>query len=63
MTTENIYETVQGHDAAATIGTIQGSGASIKATKPADARPSIDLAAPRDLPIAGAGCCGGTGCC
>ena len=35
----------------------------IKASKPADARPLIDLAAPRDLPVAEAGCCGGTGCC
>jgi SAM-dependent methyltransferase len=36
----------------------------IKATKPADARPQIDLDAPRSLPIADAGgCCGGTGCC
>jgi hypothetical protein len=35
----------------------------IKATKPADARPLIDLSAPRDLPVAEAGCCGGTGCC
>ena len=36
----------------------------IRAAKPADARPLIDLAAPRDLPIADAGgCCGGTGCC
>jgi len=36
----------------------------IKATKPADRRPLIDLAAPRILPVAEAsGCCGGTGCC
>src|SRR6476469_2543506 len=37
----------------------------IKATKPADARPLIDLAARREmLPVAEAGgCCGGTGCC
>jgi arsenite methyltransferase len=35
----------------------------IKATKPADARPRVDLAAPRDLPVAAAGCCGGSGCC
>jgi ubiquinone/menaquinone biosynthesis C-methylase UbiE len=35
----------------------------IKATKSADARPLIDLAAPRELPVAEAGCCGGTGCC
>jgi ubiquinone/menaquinone biosynthesis C-methylase UbiE len=37
----------------------------IKATKPADARPLIDLTAQRDLlPVAEAGgCCGGTGCC
>ena len=33
----------------------------IKASKPADARPLIDLAAPRDLPMAEAGCCGGDG--
>jgi hypothetical protein len=36
----------------------------IKATKPADARPLIDLSARRELPVAVAdGCCGGTGCC
>ena len=36
----------------------------IKASKPADARPLIDLKAPRELPVAEAsGCCGGTGCC
>jgi SAM-dependent methyltransferase len=36
----------------------------VKATKPADAKPLIDLSAPRDLPVAEAGgCCGGTGCC
>ena len=35
----------------------------IRATKPADARPLIGLSAPRDLPVAEAGCCGGTGCC
>src|SRR3954454_23212858 len=35
----------------------------IKATKPADARPLIDLAAPRERPVAEAGCCGGSGCC
>lgn len=34
----------------------------IKATKPADAKPLIDLAS-RELPLAAAGCCGGTGCC
>jgi arsenite methyltransferase len=37
----------------------------IKASKPADARPLIDLAARREmLPVAEAGgCCGGNGCC
>jgi arsenite methyltransferase len=35
----------------------------VKATKPPDARRLIDLAAPRDLPVAEAGCCGGAGCC
>jgi SAM-dependent methyltransferase len=36
----------------------------IKATKPADARPLIDLSAPREmLPVAETGCCGGSGCC
>jgi arsenite methyltransferase len=35
----------------------------IKASKPADARPLIDLSAPRTLPVAEAGCCGGSGCC
>ena len=36
----------------------------IKASKPADARPLIDLEARRTLPVAEAsGCCGGGGCC
>jgi ubiquinone/menaquinone biosynthesis C-methylase UbiE len=35
----------------------------VRATKPADARPLIDLAAARSLPIAEVGCCGGVGCC
>jgi len=35
----------------------------IKATKPADARPLVDLSTRRDLPVTEAGCCGGTGCC
>jgi SAM-dependent methyltransferase len=35
----------------------------VKATKPADARPLIDLTARADLPIAADGCCGGGGCC
>ncbi len=35
----------------------------VKATKPADARPLIDLSAARELPIAESGCCGGVGCC
>jgi SAM-dependent methyltransferase len=35
----------------------------VKATKPADARPLIDLSATRDLPIADTACCGGGGCC
>ena len=36
----------------------------VKASKPVDARPLIDLEARRDLPVADAGgCCGGTGCC
>jgi arsenite methyltransferase len=35
----------------------------IKATKPADARPAVDLTTPRELPVAAAGCCGGSGCC
>jgi SAM-dependent methyltransferase len=35
----------------------------VKATKPADAKPLIDLT-PRDLPVAEAGCgCGSGGCC
>ncbi len=34
----------------------------VKATKPADARPLIDLS-PRELPLASSGCCGGEGCC
>jgi arsenite methyltransferase len=36
----------------------------IKASKPADARPLIDLSAPREQPLdEAAGCCGGSGCC
>ena len=35
----------------------------IKASKPADARPLVDLSAPRTLPLAETGCCGGAGCC
>ena len=35
----------------------------IRASKPVDARPLIDLAAPRSLPVADTGCCGGVGCC
>ncbi|MBA2314982.1 MAG: arsenite methyltransferase [Chloroflexi bacterium] len=33
----------------------------VKATKPADAQPAVDLSA-RELPVA-TGCCGGSGCC
>jgi SAM-dependent methyltransferase len=36
----------------------------VRATKPADARPLIDLSASRAFPVAEAGgCCGGSGCC
>jgi SAM-dependent methyltransferase len=36
----------------------------VKATKPADAPPLIDLAARAELPMAtSGGCCGGSGCC
>jgi len=35
----------------------------VKATKPADARPLVDLSARSQLPVAASGCCGGTGCC
>jgi hypothetical protein len=35
----------------------------VRATKPADTRPLIDLDAPRPLPVADTGCCGGAGCC
>jgi SAM-dependent methyltransferase len=35
----------------------------VRASKPVDARPLIDLAAARDLSTAEAGCCGGAGCC
>ncbi len=36
----------------------------IRATKPADAHPAVDLAARRDLPVATSGCgCGSGGCC
>ncbi len=34
----------------------------VKATKPADAKPLIDLSS-RELPLATGGCCGGDGCC
>jgi len=34
----------------------------VKATKPASAAPTVDLAA-RELPLAASGCCGGEGCC
>ena len=34
----------------------------VKAAKPADAKPLIDLTA-RELPMASSGCCGGEGCC
>jgi len=36
----------------------------IKASKPADARPLIDLSTPREmLAVTESGCCGGSGCC
>jgi arsenite methyltransferase len=35
----------------------------IRASKPADAQSPIALDAPRRLPVADAGCCGGSGCC
>ena len=35
----------------------------VKARKPADSAPLIDLASPRELPTATIGCCGGSGCC
>jgi SAM-dependent methyltransferase len=35
----------------------------VKATKPIDASPFVDLEARPQLPVADAGCCGGTGCC
>jgi SAM-dependent methyltransferase len=36
----------------------------VQATKPADARPLVDLTRRVDLPVAAdAGCCGGGGCC
>jgi SAM-dependent methyltransferase len=35
----------------------------VKATKPATAKPRIDLAQLRSLPAAESGCCGGGGCC
>jgi SAM-dependent methyltransferase len=34
----------------------------VKATKPADAAPSLNPT-PNELPMASSGCCGGTGCC
>ena len=34
----------------------------VKAGKPADARPALNLSA-RALPVASSGCCGGEGCC
>ncbi len=38
------------------------ASAIIRAAKPADARPLVDLEASRPLPMADAGCCGGSGC-
>ena len=35
----------------------------IKAAKPIDARPAVDLTVLRTLPVAGVGCCGSDGCC
>jgi SAM-dependent methyltransferase len=35
----------------------------IKAAKPRDARPVVDLTRSSELPVAAAGCCGGSGCC
>jgi SAM-dependent methyltransferase len=35
----------------------------VQATKPADARPLVDLTAARAFPVAEAGCCSGSGCC
>jgi arsenite methyltransferase len=35
----------------------------VKAAKHIEARPFIDLAAGRELPVATSGCCGGSGCC
>jgi arsenite methyltransferase len=35
----------------------------VKATKPASAKPWIDLGQLRSLPVADSGCCGGGGCC
>jgi arsenite methyltransferase len=35
----------------------------VKATKPADAGPFVDLSVRGDLPVADSGCCGGGGCC
>lgn len=35
----------------------------VKATKPATAKPHIDLTQLRELPMASTGCCGGDGCC
>jgi hypothetical protein len=35
----------------------------VKATKPADALPLIDLTARQELALASPGCCGGSGCC
>jgi arsenite methyltransferase len=35
----------------------------VKASKPVDARPVVDLTARRALPVAETACCGGDGCC
>ena len=35
----------------------------VKATKPADSAPAVDLTATAVLPLASEGCCGGGGCC
>jgi hypothetical protein len=35
----------------------------VKAKKPADARPFVDLSTPREVAVLANGCCGGSGCC
>jgi arsenite methyltransferase len=35
----------------------------VKAKKPGDARPVVDLLTTGEAPVVATGCCGGSGCC